>query len=171
MGLLDFFIGLFTGGGKMQCPSCGAQGARKSSDGVIHCQNPTCPYFDPAQRTGTLRQAGSTVPTRGDFHPEHPLTIRYRNFAGQERTFTAERDSIVRKQNHLVARVVPTGRKITLSRDRIQNLNEVDAAIPQRVAAGQPWPTPRERQILNYHKKHGSTSPRFEQVRTKYPNW
>ncbi|HKU25279.1 MAG TPA: hypothetical protein VJQ54_07380 [Candidatus Sulfotelmatobacter sp.] len=172
MGLLDFLIGLFTAGGsKIQCPSCGAQGARKSSDGLIHCGNPTCPYFDPALRRGTRGQAGSSVPTRGDFHPEHPLAIRYRNSAGQERTFTAERDSIVRKQNHLVARVVPTGRKITLSRDRIQNLNEVEASIPQRVAAGQPWPTPRERQILNYHKKHGSTSARYEQVRAKFPNW
>ena len=172
MGLLDFLIGLFTGGGdKIQCPSCGAQGARKTSDGLVHCKNPACPYFDPSQRSGTLRQAGSTVPTRGDFHPEHPLSIRYRNFAGEERTFTAEKDSLVRKNNHLVGRVAPTGHKITLSRDRIQNLSEVEAAMPQRVAPGQGWPTPRERQILGYHKKHGTTSARYEQVRAKYPNW
>ena len=171
MGLLDFLIGLFKGAGPSRCPSCGAQGAWKTNDGLIHCKNPTCPYFDPAQRSGALRGSCSTVPTRGDFRPEHPLTIRYHNFAGQDRTFTAERDSVVRKQNHLVARVVPTGEKITLSRDRIQNLSEVEAAIAQRVAAGQPWPTPRERQILNYHKKRGSTSSRYEQVRAKYPNW
>jgi hypothetical protein len=170
MGLLDFLISLFTGA-KLQCPSCGTQGARKTSDGLIHCKNPTCPYFDLSLRTGTLRQTGSTVPTRGDFRPEHSLAIRYRNFAGQERIFTAERDSVVRQRNHLVARVAPTGRKIALSRDRIQNLSELESAIPQRVAAGQAWPTPRERQILNYHKKHGSTSPRYEQVRAKYPNW
>ena len=171
MGLLDFLIGLFTGGNKIQCPSCGRPGATKASDGLIHCTNPTCPYFDPPQRKGTLRQAGSTIPTRGDFRPQHPLAIRYRNFMGEERTFTAERYSLVRKQNHLVARVLPTRQKITLSRDRVQNLNEVEAAIPQRVAAGQAWPTPRERQILNYHKKHGSSSPRYQQVRAKYPNW
>jgi hypothetical protein len=105
MGLLDLLIGLFTGGNKIQCPSCGTQGARKSSNGVIHCNNPTCPYFDPTQRKGTLRQAGSTVPTRGDFRPEHPVSIRYRNFAGQERTFSAEQDSLVRKNNHVVGRV------------------------------------------------------------------
>ena len=170
MGLLDFLRSLF-GGNKIQCPSCSASGATKSSDGLIHCSNPLCPYFDPLQRRGTLRQAGTSVPTRGDFRPEHAVSIRYRNAAGQDRTFSAERDSIVRKRNHLVARVAPTGEKIALSRDRIQNLSEVEAAIPQRVAAGQAWPTPRERQILGYHKKHGTTSARYEQIRAKYPNW
>lgn len=171
MGFLDFLIGLFRGAGKIQCPSCGAQGAWRTNDGLVHCKNPTCPYFDPARRSGTLRRAGSTVPTHGDFRPQHPVSIRYRNYQGQERTFTAEKDSLVRKNNHLVGRVVPTGHKITLSRDRIQNLAEVEAQLPQRVSPGQAWPTPRERQILGYHKKHGTTSPRYEQVRAKYPNW
>ena len=171
MGLLEFLIKLFSGGDKLQCPSCGTQFARKTSDGLIHCKNPVCPYFDPGLRSGALRCGVSIVPTRGDFRPEKPLSIRYRNFAGQERTFSAELDSVVRKNNHLVGRVAPTGEKITLSRDRIQNLAEVEAALPPRVASGQSWPTPRERQILSYHKKHGTTSPRYEQVRAKYPNW
>jgi hypothetical protein len=172
MGLLDFLIGVFRGGSKVQCPSCGTQGAQKSHDGLIHCKNPVCPYFDASLGTsGTLRKAGSTVPTRGDFRPQHPLSIRYRNFAGQERTFIIERESVVRKNNHLVGRVVPTGHKITLSRDRIQNLSEVEEALPQRVSPGQTWPTPRERQILGYHKKHGTSSARYEQIRAKYPKW
>jgi hypothetical protein len=170
MGLLDFLRSLF-GGSKIPCPSCSAPGATKSSDGLIHCRNPICPYFDPTQRRGTLRQAGTTVRTRGDFRPQHPVSIRYRNFAGQDRSFSAERDSIVRRENHLVARVAPTGEKIALSRGRIQNLSEVEASFPQQVAPEQPWPTPRERQILGYHKKHGTTSPRYEQVRARYPNW
>lgn len=170
MGLLGFLQNLF-GGGTIQCPSCGAPGATRSSDGLIHCRNPQCPYFDPAQQRGTLRQAGTTVPTRGDFRPQNAVSIRYRNYAGQDRTFSAELSSLVRKNNHLIAQVAPTGRKITLSRDRIQNLAEVEDAMPQRVASGQNWPTPRERQILGYHKKHGTTSPRYEQVRAKYPNW
>lgn len=170
MGLLDFFRALF-GANRIQCPSCSTEGARKTSDGLIQCSNPICPYFDPSLRRGTLRRAGSTVPTRGDFRPEHLLTIRYRNFAGQDRTFSAERDSVVRKGNHLVGHVAPTGEKISLSRDRIQNLSEVEESLPRRVPAGQPWPTPRERQILGYHKKHGTTSARYEQVRAKFPNW
>jgi hypothetical protein len=170
MGLLDLIRRLF-GQDRIQCPSCATEGAQKSGDGLIRCSNPMCSYFDPSLRRGTLRRAGSTVPTRGDFHPEHPLTIHYRNFAGQDRTFSAERDSVIRKGNHLVGRVAPTGEKIALSRDRIQNLHEVEDAMPQRVAPGQPWPTPRERQILAYHKKHGSTSTRYEKIRAKYPNW
>ncbi len=171
MGLFDFLISWFGGGG-IQCPSCGAQGARKTNDGLVHCKNPSCPYFDASLGvTGKLRQAHTTMPTRGDFRPKSPVSIRYRNFAGQDRNFSAERDSIVRKNNHLVAEVSPTGRKITLSRERIQNLTEVENAMPQQVAPGQSWPTPRERQILGYHKKNGTTSARYEQVRAKYPNW
>jgi hypothetical protein len=172
MGLLDFLINLFTGGSKVQCPSCGVRGARKSADGIIHCPNASCPYFD--SRLGarsTLQRGGTTVPTRGDFRPTRPISIRYRNFQGQERTFTADADATVRKRNHLVARVTPTGRKIVLSRDRIQNLSEVDNALPQRVDLGQPWPNPRERQVLSYHKKHGTSSPLYERIRAKYPNW
>lgn len=157
MGLLEFLRSLF-GANKIQCPSCSAPGATRSSDGLVHCRNPVCPYFDPLQR-------------RGDFRPQHPVSIRYRNAAGQDRNFSAERDSIVRKGNHLVARVAPTGEKIALSRDRIQNLSSVEAAFPQPIDPGQPWPAPRERQILGYHKKHGTTSPRYDQVRAKYPNW
>ena len=171
MGLLDFLLKLLSGEGQ-QCPSCGAPGATKASDGTIRCKNPICPYFDASLgQRGTLRQAGSTVPTQGNYKPARPMRIRYRNFQGQERNFSADADSIVRKKNHIVARVAPTGKKIALSRERIQNLSEVESAFPQRVAAGQPWPTPRERQVLGYHKKHGTSSPLYEKIRAKYPNW
>lgn len=155
----------------MQCPSCGETGARKTRDEIVHCKNPSCPYFDAGMLYGKrLRRQQSAVPTRGDFHPENPISIRYKNHVGQDRDFSAELGSIVRKNNHLVARVGPTGRKIALSRDRIQNLAEVEAKLPQRISTGQSWPTSRERQILGYHKKHGTSSPRYEQVRAKYPN-
>jgi hypothetical protein len=167
MGLLDFLQSLF-GGNKVQCPSCGTQGARKTSDGLILCKNLLCPYFG---RLGTLRQAGTTIRSDGNFRPEHPVSIVYKNFAGQDRTFSAEQGSIVRKGNHIVARVAPTGLRVTLSRDRIQNLSQVEAAFPQKVAPGQPWPTARERQVLGYHKKHGTTSALYEKARAKYPNW
>ena len=83
----------------------------------------------------------------------------------------AQAASARRKRNHISAKVAPKGRRISLARDRILNLNEVEAAFPQRVAARQDWPTPLERQVLNYHKKHHSTSPRYEGIRAKYPNW
>ena len=141
MGLLDFLLKLLSGEGQ-QCPSCGAPGATNAIDGTVRCKNPICPYFDASLgQRGTLRQAGSTVPTQGNYKPARPMRIRYRNFQGQERNFSADADSIVRKKNHIVARVAPTGKKIALSRERIQNLSEVESAFPQRFAAGQPWPT------------------------------
>lgn len=168
MGLLDFLISLFGGGQKIDCPNCGTAGARKARDGTVRCKNPQCPNFDASLMLG---RRIAPVPTEGSFSPEQPVSIRYVNFVGQSRDFSAERQSLVRKQNHIVAQVAPTGRKITLSRDRIQNLSAVESYMPQRVEPGQNWPTGRERQILNYHKKHGTTSPRYEQVRAKYPNW
>lgn len=177
MGLLDLLIRLFSGrrriaGAVLQCPSCGRAEARKTDDEIIHCKNPVCPYFDEGLLyAGGLRRKLTTVPTRGNFRPEHPVSIRYINYVGQSRDFSAESGSIVRKNNHLVARVAPTGKKIALSRDRIQNLAEVESAMPAQVAPGQAWPTPRERQILSYHKKHGTSSPRYEQIRAKYPKW
>jgi hypothetical protein len=168
MGLLDFLISLFGGGEKIDCPNCGTHGARKARDGTIRCKNPTCSNFDASFALG---RRIAPVPTFGDFRPAHPVSIRYVNFVGQNRDFSAERDSLVRKKNHIVAQVAPTGRKIALSRDRIQNLSDVEGYMPKRVEPGQNWPTGRERQILNYHKNHGTTSPRYEQVRAKYPHW
>jgi hypothetical protein len=168
MGLLDFLISLFGGGDKVDCPNCGTVGARKTRDGTVHCKNQICPNFDPSLALG---RKIAPVPTRGNFRPENLVSVRYVNFVGQDRDFSAERDSLVRKKNHIVAQVAPTGRKITLSRDRIKNLSEVEGYMPKRVEPGQNWPSGRERQILTYHKKHGTTSPRYEQVRAKYPNW
>ena len=168
MGLLDFLMSLFSGAEQIDCPNCGTAGARKTRDGSLRCRNPICPNFDASLVRG--RQI-APVPTEGDFRPLHPVSIHYVNFVGQNRDFSAERDSLVRKRHHIVAHVAPTGRKITLSRDRIQNLGEIEAYLPHKLEPGQQWPTGRERQILNYHKKHGTSSPRYEQVRAKYPKW
>lgn len=169
MGLLDFLISLFGGGGgTIECPNCGTPGARNTRDEVVRCRNQRCPNFDASLALG---RRIPPVPTRGNFRPANPVSIRYVNFAGQSRDFSAERDSLVRKRNHIVGEVAPTGKKIALSRDRIQNLSQVEGCMPKRVEPGQNWPTARERQILGYHKKNGTTSPRYEQVRAKYPNW
>jgi hypothetical protein len=99
------------------------------------------------------------------------LAILYRNFQGQEKTFTADKESLQRKGNHIVARVAPTGEKIALSRDRIQNLSEVEQALLQAAETARAGPTARERQVLSYHKKYKSTSPLYEKIRAKYPDW
>ena len=165
MSFLDWLTG------KMDCPRCGTSGA-KEINGSVHCPNPTCSNYS---RTMGKRDV-VPAPEPGAFSqpvdvPSGSIAIQYLDFRGQARTFIAEAASTWRDKNHIKARV---GRKRTLmvlSRDRIQNLTEVEGAIGQRVAPGQEWPTPRERQVLNYHKKHGTTSPLYESIRAKYPNW
>ena len=175
MGFLDFLKG------SIPCPWCGTQGA-KMSGGKVRCPNPNCSNFDPAlqARGGAASASGPIIRTSarpqgfkggGSFTPARPLTVRYRNHAGEEKTFTADAETAQRKKNHIVVHVAPTGAPLTLSRDRILNLAEVEGSFAQRVAPDQPWPTAKERQVLNYHKKHGSTSPLHEKIRAKYPNW
>lgn len=135
----------------------------------MRCPNPECQYFDPALQTRATSPAGRF--RRSDFVPEHPLEIRYRNFQGQEKTFTAEKSPIARKRNHILARVIPTGERITLSRDGILNLSEIEIAVPQVSRSTTPVPRGRDLQVLSYHKKHGTTSPLYETVRAKYPDW
>ncbi len=163
MSLLDFLTG------KTECPNCGTKGARKSGD-QIRCPNPHCSNFDPElEGQGTVRQVAPAH--QGNFAPARPITVRYLNFERQEKTFTADAESAARKRNHISLRVTPTGTRIALSRDRIQNLPEVEQACPQRVAPGQDLPSRRERQVLSYHKNRGTTSPLYEKIRAKYPQW
>lgn len=165
MGFLDWLFG------RQDCPYCNTPGARRSDAGV-RCPNPACQYFDSSlAKRGTLRSAGTSIPRRGNFSPAKPLSIRYENFRGEVRNFVAETETVQRRRNHIVVRVAPTGEKISLARNRIQNLREVEAVLPQRVSPGQPWPSPRERQVLSYHKKYGTTSPLYEKIRAKYPDW
>jgi hypothetical protein len=103
--------------------------------------------------------------------PAGSFAIQYRNFQGQEKTFIAQAGSAYRNKNHICVKVEPSGSIIALSRERILNLNEVEAAFPQRVAPGQAWPNPRERRVLNYHKGGKTTSAIYESLRAKYPNW
>jgi hypothetical protein len=165
MAFLDWITG------KMECPRCGTRGA-KQIDGRIHCPNPTCAYFSKTMGRGEPAPA----PTPATFDtpvnvPAGSFAIQYRDFRGQPRTFIAVAASAKREKNHISVKVAPKGARIVLSRDRIQNLAEVESAFPQRVAPGQAWPTPRERQVMTYHKKRGSTSPLYESIRAKYPDW
>ena len=165
MGLLDFLFG------RTKCPNCGSKGAR-TSENRVRCPTPSCQYFDETLgRGGRLRLGGTRAPRRSDYSPARALYIRYRNFQGQEKTFTADRESLRRKGNHIVARVSPTGENIALSRDRIQNLGEVEQALPQATENRRSGPTARERQVLAFHKKYKSTSPLYERIRAKYPDW
>ena len=178
---------------KLKCPNCGREGAQKAGSGY-KCPNPHCKWYDAALDPGS---SGNQVMTPSGAvpgpAPSGSVQIRYRNFKGESKTFNVDPSSAVRKKNHWVIKASPgdprtlslrnpqTGEPmgaksirssaITLSRDRIENLDEFEAAMPQRVAPGQEWPSARERQVLNYHKKYKTSSPLYEQIRAKYPNW
>ena len=191
---MGFFNALKDILGGEKCPACGTPGARRSGS-EIRCLNPVCQYFNPSfapgaaspqppQQTppqqgrpsgwssapGSTPSAGSSSSGSGPA-PAGSVTIQYRNFQGQNKTFYADPRSLHREKNHIRATVAPKSQKISLSRDRIQNLQEVERQMPQRVEAGQEWPNKKERQVLSYHKKHGTTSPLYEKIRAKYPNW
>ncbi len=163
MSLLDFLFG------KAECPYCGTKGARKSG-GAIRCPNPHCPNFDP-DLAGEYSPTTPEWTSKGSFAIGSPVKVRYRNYQGQQKTFTGDAASTRRRGNHISLRVAPKGVRITLSRDRIENLQEVESTLPQSVAPGQEGPSPRERQVLAYHKKRGTRSALYEQIRAKYPNW
>jgi hypothetical protein len=165
MGLLDFLSG------KIKCPHCGAEGARKSGE-EIRCPNRHCIWFDPDLGESEAGAETTAPPApRGNFAPARTITIEYSNHQGQRKMFTGDTDSAARNGNHISMRVGPSGIRISFSRDRIRNLREVESAFPQRVAEGQEWPTPRERQVMNYHKSRNSSSPLYERIRSKYPHW
>lgn len=163
-------------GGGMKCPSCGTRGARRSGE-TIRCINPVCQFFSP-QATPEARAARARVRAaeakqpRSSYVPSgDTVSIRYRNFRNESKAFTADRSSLKRRHNHIIARVSPSWRQVSLSRERIENLSEIDSHLPVRDRSGSPQPTGRERQVLGYHKKYGTTSPLYEKIRAKYPNW
>lgn len=177
MAFLDFLSG------KIKCPNCGRDGAKKSGDG-FKCPNPHCKWFDSELAPGSgqhqvMTPSGTTVEYSSSSSSGRTfesasggsVAISYLNFKGELKTFNVEAGSAVRKKNHWSVKTSPRSCRIALSRDRIQNLSEVEAAFPQRVAPGQAPPTPRERQVLAYHKKYKTTSPLYEEIRAKYPNW
>lgn len=174
MGIIKSLIDALSG--SMRCPACGTRGAKKVGD-TVRCLNPVCQFFNP-QATSAARAARARVRKtaskqgRASFAPSgDTVSIRYRNFRGESKTFSVDRSSLTRRHNHIIGRVEPHWRQLSLSRDRIENLAEIDPHLPQRDRSEAPQPTARERQVLAYHKKYGTTSPLYEKIRTKYPNW
>ncbi|HEV3315447.1 MAG TPA: hypothetical protein VG488_00710 [Candidatus Angelobacter sp.] len=166
MGFLDSLLG------KNKCPNCGTPGAQINGAQVF-CLNPTCTYFLGAQGRSEAPRPTAGSPQGKSSAPSQPVTIQYQNFQGQQKTFTADASTLKRNREHILAKVAPKGQQIALSRRRIQNLHEVEQSLPpgHRGEAGESYPNGRERQVLGYHKKYKTTSPLYEKIRAKYPNW
>jgi hypothetical protein len=171
MGFLDSLFGKKDS----KCPNCGTPGAQISGS-QVRCLNPLCTYFMFAQgRSEAPRPATSSPqsPQQSSAMPSQPITIQYVNFQGQQKNFVADTSTLKRSREHILAKVAPKGQQIALARRRIQNLHEVEQALPQghRGEAGESYPNGRERQVLGYHRKNRTTSPLYEKIRAKYPHW
>ena len=63
------------------------------------------------------------------FDPDnYAISVEYENFRGEQKTFLGDWRSLRTRRRHISLSVAPTGQRITLSQDRIQNLAEVGTA-------------------------------------------
>ena len=66
------------------------------------------------------------VPLSGNFTVGlGAIEIRYTNFVGEHRTFTGDYRSAYIRGRHVVIRVIPTGKRISLNLEKIENRAEV----------------------------------------------
>jgi hypothetical protein len=139
--------------------------------GKIKCQNASCVNFDrdyAERERATLAKLRSeseqSRPREGNFDPgENKIDLRYTNYLGVEGTYTGDRRTVRLSNEHLSLQLCPTGKRVSFARGRVLNLDEVQQWL-------KPEPTPRERNVLNYHKKRGTSSALYEQIRKKYPD-
>jgi hypothetical protein len=158
-----------SGAAAARCPACGTWGAKRSLF-KVRCVNPSCRNYDSdyasvyQQNRIVGRFAAEALLLKGKASVEdYSLRIRYRNFRGDEMIYSANPSSGYIKNEHLVIRVAPTGRRITFRLSAIQIRIDVESQLPK-----DPLPDPRERRILNYHLRNGTTSHLFKQIREKY---
>jgi|MudIll2142460700_1097286.scaffolds.fasta_scaffold670167_1 hypothetical protein len=154
----------------MVCPNCRTPGAVKHTFGRTRCRNPACRHYDPSLAYESVRPSLAPGQPRrvpqGTFEPgPETITIRYRNYRGDDIELRGDRRTIRFRKAHVSLCVAPTGQRIALWQRFVRNLDELKQYVPRDT------PTAVERQILSYHRKHGTTSPRYEDVRRKYPDW
>ena len=114
------------------CPICRQKGAKQTL-GLIKCPNPHCAKYD----SRLIPPSGVIVSQRreiksvsGNFDPgPNTITIRYRNYLGEDRTYEADRKTLETKGEHITARVVPTGERIAFNKRFIANLKEIEDYI------------------------------------------
>lgn len=171
--LFSIFGAVLKGGRKKRnvagvCPECRTKGAQKGK-----CQNPQCSKYD-ATLTWAPPTAAESKPLpnfQGSFDPgPNAVKVQYRNFQGEDRTFTGDPKFLLESEKALSFRVAPTGKWIHLQKKFVKNLSELKPSIPTGTF-NESIPYGVDRQILSYHLKKKSTSPRFEELRRKYPNW
>ncbi|HTQ60961.1 MAG TPA: hypothetical protein VMI32_12090 [Candidatus Solibacter sp.] len=157
----------------VKCPKCGTWGAKKSL-WKVKCVNPACAKYDSEYGEGyrQSRISGKTAieifpQLKGNAEPnDYTLQIRYHNFQGNEIIYSADPRTAYRQNQFVVVRLAPTGKRVSFRLDRIQNRSDVESVL-----SDSPQPDGKERRILHYHSRRGTSSPAFEKLREKYPNY
>ncbi|MGC0774277.1 MAG: hypothetical protein WB543_15190 [Candidatus Acidiferrum sp.] len=157
----------------VKCPECGTWGAKKSL-WKVKCVNPPCEKYDSEYAEG-FRQSRIAGKTASEVFPDlkgkadpndYSLRIHYQNFRGNEIIYSADPRTVYQQNEYVVARLAPTGKRVSFKLARVQNRSDVDSIL-----SGNPQPTGNERRILHYHLRHGTSSAAFEKLRQKYPNY
>lgn len=143
------------------CPECRTEGAIKFL-WMVKCPFRSCSHHDASLAdagAGPQEKGAPPIPVSGSFDPgEHAVRIRYRNHAGEERAYTGDRRSVRKRNGHVSLRLAPRGVRCSFLIDRILNPDELEGLWSSVEL------TPVERQIVGYHRKHGTTSPRYEEI-------
>jgi hypothetical protein len=168
MSLFDMF------GKECGCPGCRQRGAKKFM-GKVKCRNANCVNYDRdfAQKN-PMPMGGAQSPAplprfSGDFDPgSNKLEIRYRNFRGDEQTYVGDRRTLRRRGQHISLRLAPTGRRASFALKWIVSPSGLDETAQKTETEG---PNARESRVLDYHRKKGTTSPLYETLRKKYPQF
>lgn len=152
------------------CPECRTPGAGRTLFGKVRCRNGSCKNFD-ARLLEKPAPPAQSAPSRaahpGSFDPgRNTVTVHYRNFRGEEVEFQGDGTTVRLRKGHISLRVSPTGKRIALAEQFVRNLNELESWLTRSESRL----LPVERQVAGYHRKHGTTSPRYEEILRKYPD-
>lgn len=151
---------------KIRCPQCGTMGATKFL-WMVKCPNPRCSRYDAEMRAAAEKRA--RVPS-GNFNPgTNAIQIQYTNAEGQQRSFTGDRTTIRKRHNHISIVLAPAGRRCSFEIRRITNMAAIAPQLPPECSPAAAGLSAADRQVLSYHRRRGSTSPRYEEVLRKIP--
>lgn len=141
-------------------------GENLSNQGVKLPQTGSAPQNTPTRPSSRSRVNKTPFPkVKKDFNPgENAFSIQYKNYAGELKTFTGDKRTVCETKTHFSVRVGPTGKRIYLVKKSVKNAAELQAV------AG-PTPHGRDKQVLCYHLRHSSTSPKFEEAKKKFATW
>jgi len=138
-------------------------------DGLLKLLGLKSEFPRPEDDVAPMSQAPVESPVpEGNVRYADPIQIEYTNYQGQYRTFAANRESLRLKGAHVSAEVEPTGMRIALKQEKIMNSDVVVAPLAEAMESG---PDANEARVLRFHRGRGTTSPLYESLVAKYPDF